>query len=47
VRGFWVAISEGHREMTTRKRMRSPETMKTGLRRRSRQASDHRLLGFS
>src|SRR5690348_8437397 len=33
-------------EMTTRKRITSPEMMKTGLRRRSRQASDHRERGL-
>src|SRR5690242_21422922 len=32
--------------MTTRNRMISEEMMKTGLRRRSRQASDHRLCGL-
>src|SRR5690242_15933955 len=32
--------------MTTRKRITRPEMMKTGLRRRSRQASDHRERGL-
>src|SRR6478735_5103522 len=44
--GSWSAISEGQIEMITRNRMTSEEMMKTGLRRRSRQASDQRLRGL-
>src|SRR5665811_1054711 len=38
--------SEGTTATTTKNRMSSAETMNVGLRRRSCQASDHRLRGF-
>lgn len=41
--GLPDAMSEGQIEMMTRKTMIRAEAMKTGLRRRSRQASAHRL----